>query len=340
MFTYAALLRTLKDAIGKDAVVPVARYCDPRLQLREDRMHVFVGDCHLLTAADAQKYPRCHFTIPGELRAALEALRTLAAREPDGIRFYQLGDLFDLWRATPGPDIADKVLNIQAEFEPQAGVLWTQRPDGLGATILAGNHDVDLRDLSGWRAPRFLLFPAPLAGGGCVFVTHGDVFDPMETLPEWLKTLAVRIAKGVDAGTADLDAGRKPVPDSGIADAELPACTLPGAALGAGRSLPKRWNLTVPPETHGLFAAATTLVNELLHQAVDVRLVVIGHTHKARIAVGTRRDNQPFVLLDCGAWFGRCHLPGAAGEASSAQLGVVVGNDVRLYQIGRRVADA
>ena len=34
----------------------------------------------------------------------------------------------------------------------------------------------------------------------------------------------------------------------------------------------------------------------------DVRLVIIGHTHHARIVRGTRPDGTLFVLMDCGAW--------------------------------------
>ena len=341
MPSFDDLVVALEGAVGKGAVAPIARYHDPNLRLRDDAMHVFIGDCHLLGAADAARYPNCHFTVAADLRRALQALLILACGSADGLRVYHTGDFLDLWRASAGPTVRDKVRKIQAAFEAQLESLWGQRPVGLGATILAGNHDLDTRDLSGWRAPRYLLLPAEDVDG-FVFVTHGDVFDPVEKLPQWLKELAVRIAKGHNAGTVDLDAGRRAKFDEGLGPravkAKAPPCSLPGEAPVAGQGIPDKWNLTRPPGQHALFNAASTLAKELVHGQMNVRLAIIGHTHHARIAVREREGQPPFVLLDCGAWFGRCRLPGETDAVWSAQLGVVAGNDVRLYQVGRRTA--
>jgi UDP-2,3-diacylglucosamine pyrophosphatase LpxH len=47
-------------------------------------------------------------------------------------------------------------------------------------------------------------------------------------------------------------------------------------------------------------------VNANARYGVDMRLVVIGHTHHACIAVQRREDGQPFMLVDCGAWIEEC----------------------------------
>src|SRR5207237_7914687 len=63
----------------------------------------------------------------------------------------------------------------------------------------------------------------------------------------------------------------------------------------------------------------------------DVRLAVIGHTHRERIVRGTRPDGTPFVLMDCGAFVGTSFLSDAMdAPIANAQIGVRVGNDLRV----------
>ena len=39
-----------------------------------------------------------------------------------------------------------------------------------------------------------------------------------------------------------------------------------------------------------------------------------------------------------GAWVGKFRLEGETDDILKAQVGVIVGNDLRIYQVGRRVA--
>ncbi len=76
----------------------------------------------------------------------------------------------------------------------------------------------------------------------------------------------------------------------------------------------------------------------------DVRLIVIGHTHRARIVVAEERDREnrkkpatgdALVLMDCGAWIENAVVTDEQGRsrtAASAQIGVQCGSDLRIYQ--------
>jgi UDP-2,3-diacylglucosamine pyrophosphatase LpxH len=61
--------------------------------------------------------------------------------------------------------------------------------------------------------------------------------------------------------------------------------------------------------------------------------MVIGHTHHARIV--TREENGDFfALIDCGAWIE--HYKGDDGQPhENAQIGVICGNNARIYQLRR-----
>ncbi len=66
-----------------------------------------------------------------------------------------------------------------------------------------------------------------------------------------------------------------------------------------------------------------------------MRLVVIGHTHNARIVRGKRPDGSLFVLMDCGACGGTGFLSDELGAPIlNLQIGVKVADDLRIYQLG------
>ena len=75
-----------------------------------------------------------------------------------------------------------------------------------------------------------------------------------------------------------------------------------------------------------------------------VRLMVIGHTHRARIVVAEEQDREnrrrpatgdALILMDCGAWIENATFADEHGRprtTASAQIGVQCGSDVRIYQ--------
>jgi UDP-2,3-diacylglucosamine pyrophosphatase LpxH len=70
---------------------------------------------------------------------------------------------------------------------------------------------------------------------------------------------------------------------------------------------------------------------------LNLKTVVIGHTHHARIAV--REDNGDlFTLIDCGAWIENCSVDGSSDNMMpNAQIAALCGNEARIYQLLEKV---
>jgi hypothetical protein len=68
-----------------------------------------------------------------------------------------------------------------------------------------------------------------------------------------------------------------------------------------------------------------------------LRFVVVAHTHWARIVAGRTGPKHPSVLLDAGAWIGRCRIRHDQKKPiQNGQIGVLASNDLRVYQVGWR----
>jgi UDP-2,3-diacylglucosamine pyrophosphatase LpxH len=67
--------------------------------------------------------------------------------------------------------------------------------------------------------------------------------------------------------------------------------------------------------------------------ALDLTTVVIGHTHHARITRYEGGAGEFLVLMDCGAWIEDYRTHADPERKPNAQIGVMVGNDCRIYQI-------
>lgn len=316
------------------------RYENPALALDSALVHVFIPDLHMVRYEDAGRYdPSTFFVQGGALRALLEALHRL--RHHGTLRVWQLGDLLDLWRsAGAGPAaIADGIRYGHAET--------LDALDRLRPLRLAGNHDFDLFRV--WPHVERYRIVAPADGrGGAALVLHGDTFDFWEPrLPDALQAFAVRHAHHVYRHRS------KPIQrwEEGPREAEREGAResnrLSDARLRSGAGGPARLmadpgapptanvfeNLSATPERK--FLRAARALADALHRehGVDVRLVVIGHTHHARLVLDRTDDGHPFVLMDCGAWVGSCRF-GDAPPIRNAQVGVLAGNELRLYQLG------
>jgi hypothetical protein len=55
--------------------------------------------------------------------------------------------------------------------------------------------------------------------------------------------------------------------------------------------------------------------------------------HHARIAVYEGASGEFFALMDCGAWIERYRTLADPESHPNAQIGVMAGNDCRIYQI-------
>lgn len=346
---YDALIAAFPSQFGSGAgpaVKLLARYDDENLELPAGAAHVFLPDCHMLTPDDASRFTRFAFDLAGDLERLLRALTDLAAAHPRELSFYQLGDLFDLWRTLGGGGDKVETNAIAAHFTRIITLLRSQQPEGLDATILAGNHDFALREHGEWLAPRFLGIGGRRHPGGKALILHGDAFDFIERLPDGLQSFFVRLLRSRRSGRRDMGEIETDIVrevNRGLSRSEDADLFGEGQPLGTPweDDLDERFD-TVNGSSGGskrFFRSALSLAEEGGALGEDIRLVVIGHTHLPRIVAGTRDDGSPFALMDCGAWVGNFTPPGAASPVMKAQIGVIVGNDLRVYQVGSRPAN-
>lgn len=318
----------------------VARYDDAGLGLPDGRARLFIPDLHLLSVEAAKKFPKTGFRLEAQLTRFLKALAAFKDSHPGELQVFQIGDLFDLWR-TKGSGAKRKVDDVSADHGDVLSLLLFGPPTGARASIVAGNHDYDLHNLAEWNAPRFWFLNDSPAGTADALLLHGDCFDWVENFfPDQLQALAVQLAKMASSGQHELDhedlVGVLMVNDLiprndtpvGVAQAELgDAAGPPGSQFNL-----VRWTKIVG-KVGKYFEAAREMAMALLTRGRDVRLVICGHSHDARIVVGDRGDGVPFALMDCGAWLGECRFGPASAWRRSAQVGVLVGNDARIYQL-------
>jgi UDP-2,3-diacylglucosamine pyrophosphatase LpxH len=220
----------------------------------------------------------------------------------------------------------------------------------LKARFLLGNHDFDLyqwADYIGWERRYFL--PDTTLQAPSTIVLHGDVFDWVENLSDPLQQIMVYLfAPHLSASSHDLGAmqrlirkshGKKSYKDS--IQARQPVDLGASKQLIPGEVVPARWNVHLDtrkkdPCLKFLSSGRKKAVEANRKYEMNLRVMFIGHTHYARIAVHETDGNDFFALVDCGAWIERCAWveDGQAKSAPSAQLGALSGNDVRIYQLG------
>lgn len=333
-----------------DGVILVSRYKNPMLKLPRRRAHVFIPDCHLLSRRDAAQYPHYHFVLKEEIKRFLENLTELKANRRGELSVWQLGDLFDVWRALGGRDPKAEIDEITADFAETFELLRNAPPYGVRAEIMAGNHDYVLRDLAEWEAKRFFIIPNSNPTEGDVLVLHGDVFDWLERIaPDDLQEYVVQLARWVSTGRHELQHEQEdavaevnrhlPTGDKslGASDPEL---------LGDSQNSEDAFNV-IDVDTGDknapnkrFFKQAGKLAAELEKHGHNIRVVVIGHSHWARLLAGNREDGKQLILMDCGAWFARCRLIRDADWIWSAQIGVLLDDDLRIYQMGWKKASS
>ncbi|HEU4409842.1 MAG TPA: hypothetical protein VFS43_31605 [Polyangiaceae bacterium] len=337
----------------------LGRLNDPLVGNGGNRRDVFffVPDLHLLSARARARYGYGFNHEPGALLArVLGELAGLAESWDDSGRHklvaIQLGDFFDLWRelgpVNPISSIADDAHGALRDLLYRG--VHRGRPC-LKATMLLGNHDTQ----SGVPLPeipfQLKAFNRSADERPFLFATHGDAFDVLENVvPDPIQEFVVYFLGTLHA------ASKYPVGSWGGAAAwvnrppsELgQAITQPDHALATegavaaapGAALPDRLCEIVEPD-HGehRFADFYRAIGQAAlayPSASALRVAVCGHTHHAALLLCEPPAGRPLVLLDAGAWIERCTYTTDDGEERtepSAQLGVIHGNDVRLYQI-------
>jgi hypothetical protein len=216
----------------------------------------------------------------------------------------------------------------------------------LDAQLLAGNHDFATYRLQEWRAKRFVTLKSDDPAGGDMLILHGDLFSWIERLvPEEVRAAAVRFAKWHATGEHDLynDADTVEEANQEIDDGDSPIGAVdPTLANPNGGDGAEVHNVIFgdrgdPDEPNKKFyQPAKELVEAFREHDYNITTIVIGHTHYGRILAS---DDGDFALVDAGAWIGRCRIEvDQVDPILNAQIGVVVGNDLRVYQLGWRPA--
>ncbi len=333
------LLEAFLDAPNVSDVLLVARLEDPRIGYDDTKeVRVFIPDLHLLTSKDEKRYPY-GFNSKDQLIGVLKALKSFrkGLADDESLTVYQLGDFVDLWRHS-----GDDGTKILQEHFDIAGHLYGSR-SALNAWMLLGNHDLDLPDHGGfgvWNRRYYFPILDPR-----VLVLHGDVFDWVERLPDWFQKIFVYMfSPHHDANAYDLENLRKGVSQAHgrkqynkYIQAEYHEI---GKCVSAEDGVPDEpYNVTTvraPNDTSGheyLPAAYRTVQRIKAEFNLNLAMVVIGHSHHARITVYEGGAGEFLVLMDCGAWIENYRTRAEPEHKPSAQIGVMVANDCRIYQI-------
>jgi UDP-2,3-diacylglucosamine pyrophosphatase LpxH len=337
--------------------------------------HIFIPDTHIVPRDDIEYWPGCVLT-PSRVElmtALLDTLARLRAADPS-LMVWQLGDFIDLWRTgkEAGMSFDERMRRLMKDWKP---VLDRFAPDGdLSIRRVCGNHDEDLQSGPAIKENYFVPADPGDNASNDMLVTHGNCFDPIEILPGWLKEAFMRgFTERVTPYAQDMITATNPnwmpqadytftppaPPKAGDRSRFLAADLDPTDRVPLGTD---RWNvdevrLVYDPDANPLNLAtgpsnwqddhSPKLWDCAKHRALEaayagyaVSLVVVGHTHDPRIVIGQHPDGRPIVLMDCGGWVGPAFIsPGLSGVIHKCTIGVRVGGDLRVYQLGHDAYD-
>lgn len=330
------------------------------------RTFLFFPDLHLLSAQGRQKYRYGFERLEGDryvqrnvlLDRVCGTMLDFGKKLPSGrsLTTVQLGDILDLWREIEVP--LDDVTGIVARIlddNPEV----RKRLVGVGKTslhpdVLIGNHDLRMnQSIELRRARRAVAYP--IAGKRTLLVTHGDLFDTVEiATPDAVVEWAIeKFGRGALPGTNTLDRTTERSSEGiGGPHGSPPIDVDDEASSDLFPDWVNVWVTVAPcPEeelerSHGLLPVALMYAKGLragtarylrwmgLRSGLpDLRTMVIGHSHHARICIHRDRNTPEngLVLVDCGAWLEFSRFGGSTVPA--CQIGVLCGGDMRIYQL-------
>lgn len=313
-------------------------------------LRVFLPDMHLISEKRRKqggfKFATNQTALLTDVFLAVRDLK-LVAGEDETVAIYMLGDFLDLWRETP---LLDERLDAAAIIRDDHEELVSAVMDpALRTRFLLGNHDFDLYrwpDYVGWERRYYL--PDRTLQAPSTIVLHGDVFSWVEELPDPLQQIMVYLfAPHLSPNSHELGVmerlikkahGNKPY----TAFLQAPQPLDVGTVLPlADTNVPTSWNVTRPGSSP---AARLKYLNPAWEKTMeanqkyqmDLRVMFIGHTHFARLAVREGPAGEFFTLVDCGAWIEQSTWveEGQSRTAPSAQLAALCDNEIRIYQLG------
>lgn len=307
------------------------------------------------------------------------ALTDLGGRRGGGVELHQLGDYADVWRAYDDDGLraleailtrgdypflrpfADEALFVAGNHDQEltaTALLRAEKSrlvgdrDGAPALLVTHGDALDPVENMG----RLNRTAVRLLGEANAAATYDlrvppearlrDAKTPSEGDPDEDPLVNVRVAtwtkKFLREWTNTTDAGARTSAQFRSVFDELTAAheLLPlafDARLRLGEAAGSAWR-DVPTE------AKRRLMRLGLEESPPgnpPNLIVVGHSHRARITVAEERDERDrptgdrFVLMDCGAWIENAVFDDGSPHGRrgpSCQIGVQAGSDLRIYQ--------
>ena len=275
---------------------------------------IAIPDCHLSDADEGDEFFDDDAANVARLEAVLRAAGALLARHPDA-RVIQLGDWFDLWRASSG-----------AVQDAPAYKTVLELDAAIGLRHIIGNHDATfvnevprLRagDPSAFRLGDFLMPSVYAIHGhqGHVGSADDDGFDRTVVAAA---TAVARFIPGVRTfeefvdSDLDAEAALKALVQKtfGTAHGDPAPAARPRDARGGA---PDPDAPFVVRENADVIAAIVSNVATMSRQPMP-KLVLVGHSHNPCVAWSNVAET-PTILADAGACvFGRFNLLLGAGD--------------------------
>ena len=330
----------------------IASLKDDRLGFPERKdLRVFVPDIHLISEtrrrAGGFRFGTNHEALLTDVFGTLKQLK-IAAAGSEVVAVYLLGDFLDLWRETPKlNERLDAAAAIRDDHEDLVAAVLDP---ALRTRFLLGNHDFDLSrwpDYVGWDRRYFL--PDRTLQSPSAILLHGDALDWVEKLPDPLQQIMVYLfAPHLSPNSHELgEMGRLVSKSHGTRNyrnylqVRTPRDLGEVPLLASGTPVSARHNVVTPASgPKGRLKHLTTAWKKTAEAnrkyQMNLRVMFIGHTHFARIAVRETDAGEFFALVDCGAWIEKATWvqEGRRITAPSAQLAALSNNEVRLYQLG------
>lgn len=322
------LLEGMTETESIESIKGVARVYDSRIgNENTDRIYLFFPDLHIISRKLREKryeYGFNHEKVYIDLLRKLLELRK--KQDKYALTICQLGDFVDLWREN-----VNDPRSILSDFQGVRDYLYGGgKENSLNASFLLGNHDAEIARVPNlspmWH---FRLF-FPDENQPKVYVTHGDVFDWIEKLPNSLQKWAVHhFSPKEEKPPKKL---KKMVKFKKKKSQQMD----PTQVLQAARMKIVEMDSTlddIPHSTSHKHLEKCSQRVEMMNkeQGLNLTAAVIAHTHKPAIAT-LEEANRFFVLMDCGSWQGKYQENDSEPKAN-CQVGVVCGNDFRIYQL-------
>jgi hypothetical protein len=275
---------------------------------------VAIPDCHLSDASDGDEFFDGDPENVARLEAVLRAVGAFLARHPDA-RVIQLGDWFDLWRASSGAIQDAPMYKTVLELDA-----------AIGLRHIVGNHDATfvneiprLRagDPSAFRLGDFLM-PSVFAIHGHQGHVASAADDGFDRIVVAAATTVARFVPGVRTLEAFIDSDLD-AEDALKALVQKTFGTSHGDPPPAARSRDGRDGAPDPDapfvvrEYADVIAAIVANVATMAKQPMP-KLVLVGHSHNPCVAWSNVAET-PTILADAGACvFGRFNLLLGAGD--------------------------